>query len=375
MTQWYVFETMTGTVLREFVPSSGSWKARVNEPETVDVQLDLSDPQIAAMDWRNLGTPWKHSIAVDEGGRLYGGPIQPHDYTPGEPLQIVARGIRALTARRTVLPPAALTQPLVSADGSPNTALDTNLSGLDFGSIGRFLVWQMCQWPGSGLPIVFEDPRAGTRVRNYAAVDLKNIDEALAQLSGVERGPDFAFRLRWRPDGKLEWVMTSGTEASPLLIGPNPPQWDVNASRTSGADLAVKTNPAQMGALSWATAGRGDDKVMMSRAYDPALTNAGVPLLELVDNSHTSVEFQDTLDGYARAGLRTGGRPSEFWSFKASLLSTPWLRDFYEGDYCDIFIQDDPYLPPTPARRRILELSGDDEGLWVSITCGEAFDG
>jgi len=370
MTQWYVFETLTGEVLREIEVVSGSWTSRLNEPEALDVTLALAAEDIGD-GWKNLLTPWKHSLMVEESGRLYGGPIQPHDYSPGTPLKITASGIRSYFKKRTVLPPEARTIPLVTQEGDPNDALDTTLVGYDLGTIGRLLVAQACSWPGAGLPIVYEPVRAGTRERTYRAVELKNVDEALDQLSGVENGPDFDFRLRWKDDSHVEWALVSGTEKHPQLSADQVFVWDLSAAESAGTDLTVQVNPSAMGSLSWSSAGRGDDSVIIAQAYDPLLVDRGMPLMELVDTSHTNVSEQKTLDGWAREQLRTGKQPSEFWSFSASLRSAPWLRDYRVGDHVVVQVSDDPYIPDGSYTRRILELSGDETGQWVKITCGE----
>jgi hypothetical protein len=378
VTRWFVFETMTGTILREFEPQTGSWEARLNEAEALKVSLPLTDPILAAMDWRNLATPWKHSIAMDEGGRLSGGPILRHSYAPGSPLELIARGIRVWLSRRTILPPNAATEPLVSADGTPNFGLDTKLSGTDLGSLGRYLVWQACQWPGGRVPIVFEPARKGSRSRSYRSVELKNVDEALTQLSGVENGPDFDFRLRYKQgtsDTQVEWAMVSGTESQPRLMSELAHGWDLTAQQSSGGELDVQTDPTVMGSLSWSSAGRGNDSVLIARAYDPSLIDNGVPLLEIVDTSHTNVTVQSTLDGWAEEPLRTAKGPSEFWSFRARLDEPPRLRDYRVGDMCVVRVQGDPYVPDGEHRRRILCLSGEHGSPWVTITCGESFGG
>lgn len=375
MTQWYIFETMTGRILAEFVPSSGSWSERLNEPDSVSVTVPIYSTDEQGRDWRNLATPWKHSLAVEESGRYFGGPIQPHSHDAGsDSLQISASGVRGYFARRNVLPPEALYTSLVKADGSPEDALDTNLSGFDLGTIGKRLVEQSVAWPGGGLPIRFEPDRKGSNKRSYLAIDLKRVDEALNQLTGVVGGPDFAFVLRRASETHFEWLMKSGTETRPQLGSTDALVWDLSASDSSGSGLSVDTNPQNMCSLSWATGGRSDDRVLVSRQYDRALVDDGFPLLEAVDTSHTSVSEQATLDGWAKAPLRTGRRPAEFRSFKASLHAPPWLSEYSVGDFCELAISGDRYTPDGLYRHRILEISGDESGDWVDVTLGEVFN-
>ncbi|GAA3581023.1 hypothetical protein GCM10022198_00140 [Klugiella xanthotipulae] len=376
MTSWYIFETLSGHIITEFTPLSGSWTARLNEAETLDVSIDLGDPDEQSREWRSLGTPWKYSIAVEESGRFYGGPIQPHDWDEDSAiLKITARGIRSIFALRSVLPVEALTTDLVDATGAPNTLLDTTLKNLDLGSIGMRVIQQACTWPGSNYPIVFPPARSGTHERTYQAVTFPTVEDTLSALSGVIGGPDFDFRLRLRNPSYFEWEFLAGTQDEPRLISPDTHTWDLSAPDSAGSDLTVSTNPSSMASLSWAVGGRGDNSVLVAQAYDPLLIQDDHPLLEAVDTSRTSVSVMATLAGHAQAPLRTGRRPWEFWKFSASLRSTPFLSEYQVGDLCTLAVHDSPYIPAGEYTRRIVALSGDDTSDWVKITLGEVYDG
>lgn len=374
--QLFIFETLTGQVVAEFTPVSATGNLRVNEADSVTVTLDLEDDVVASEDWRNLGTPWKHSIAYGVGGRWMGGPIQPHDYRGDErKLELTAAGIRSIFKKRAILPREAMTTSLVRADGYPETALDTNLRGLDLGTIGKRLIQQAMSWPASNYPIQFEADRAGVNERNYAAVDLKWVSDALTQLSEVENGPDFAFDLYRVNDSRFGWRMRSGTAQTPRLISPDIFTWEVSAPDSSGYGVAVSVDPTNMASVSWGTGGRSDDQVLVAMAYSSALVDSGYPLLETVDTSRTSVSQQATLDAYAVEALRTADRPLEFRSFTFSLDRAPLLSEFSVGDLVDLVVAGDPYVADGTYRHRILELGVSLDSDWVSVTCGEAYDG
>lgn len=373
MTAWYVFETLTGRILHEFTPVSGRWTARLNEPETLDVSVSLEDQTRDGIVWRELAAPWKHSLLMEVDGRLLGGPIQPHSLKPGQPLGLTARGLRSLFARRTVLPPAAATTPLVRADGTAEPALDTVLGGLDLGSIGRALVAQACAWPGFGLPLDLEPSRAGSESRRYIGAELTTVEAALTDLSAAEAGPDFEFRLEWAGDSAVRWRMLSGSAERPELASPDVFTWDLAAADTSGDDLAVSVNPARLGSLSWVTGRGAGSSLLAARAFDPTLVDAGTPLLELVGSARASGADQTTVDRAAAEALRLGARPAEFWSFAAALDGSPRLNEYRPGDHCVLQVSSDPYIPEGSYRRRILELSGDIASDWVEATCGPAY--
>lgn len=110
-------------------------------------------------------------------------------------------------------------------------------------------------------------------------------------------------------------------------------------------------------------------------AYSSALVDSGYPLLETVDTSRTSVSQQATLDAYAVEALRTADRPLEFRSFTFSLDRAPLLSEFSVGDLVDLVVAGDPYVADGTYRHRILELGVSLDSDWVSVTCGEAYDG
>lgn len=85
------------------------------------------------------------------------------------------------------------------------------LNGYDLGTIGKKLVEQACQWPGwDDLPIVFPPDRAGSHTRTYPAIERKNLDSALSDLSGVANGPDFRFQLERIGSDFYQWRFDLG---------------------------------------------------------------------------------------------------------------------------------------------------------------------
>lgn len=377
MTRWFVFDTLTGTELTDFTAKADStWSVRANEAEDVQVTIPLTDPRMRALDWQNLAAEWKSSIAVEEHGRFYGGPIQPHTYDGDkDELKLTAKGLWKYFDHRKVLPPAAEFTSLVLPSGLPDPSLDTNLSGLDYGTIAKRIVQQACAWPGANLPIVYQDDRAGTRIRNYPAVDLKEVGTVLAQLTEVINGPDIRFQLRRRDATHFEWFMETGTETQPRLQSPIVQTWDLGAEALASTNLSVTSDPSEMADVSWAAGGRNDDRVLMAMARSTKLRDAGYPLLELADTSHSDVVLQATLDDYAAEGLRTGYLPAKFWTFKVRADRKPYLADYSVGDLVDVTVARSGYLKPRPYRRRIAALSGDAKGDWITITTGAIYDG
>lgn len=376
----YIFETRGGRMVTEFEPLDVKWNAATNAAEDVTVTIDLRNAVEAARDWRSLATPWKHSIAIDTGTRVLGGPILPSTMTDDDgKLQIVARGVVVLFDRFPILPVAVLTRPedqrLTLPNGLPDPAVDTTLSGLDYGTIGKRLIQQALAWPGGAdLPIVFQDDRTGSREKTYPAVDMKKVGDALVDLSKLENGCDFRFQLRWRDDTRLEWFFETGTEQTPRLQSPDISAWEVG----DGSGLKVETNPSRMASIVWSIAGRSSDIVLARMRYESALIDHGFPLLFTDSGVSPTASDPTTLDSRNVEALRTAAKPWEFWSFSISAADAGAFN-VREGDYLDVIVTADAnvsggFVAAGTYRRRVAALSG-TLGDWVTITCGEVYDG
>jgi hypothetical protein len=372
----YIFETRGGALLNEVEPSDLQWSENANQAETVDATFDLNSVVEGSRDWRNLGTAWKHSMAVDVNGRVLGGPILPHDFGAERgTLKLTARGLRVAFARRSILPVAALTQPLTLPSGEPDTSLDSTWSGYDLGTIAKKIGQQACAWPGwSDIPIVWPADRAGTRERTYPAIERNNVDDAWSDLSKVQGGPDIRLRLAWDgPDG-FQWLFESGTEAQPRLQGSDVFAWEVG----QGSGLTVRTNPTRMGSLAWSQGGRASDTALVRSLYDPALVDHGFPLLELETDASSNTVLPETLDAWNAEALRTAAKPWEFWSFNIRADRSPFPYEYGPGSLIDVIVTEDApvaggYVPPGRYRRRIAGLSGAISD-WITVTCGEVYD-
>src|SRR5690606_30618951 len=108
------------------------------------------------------------------------------------------------------------------------------------------------------------------------------------------------------------WVFETGSVGKPVLASATTHLWDISRPESVAFGLHIDQDANDLASLAWATGGREDDTVVVSRSYDPALIDAGYPLLETSDTSHSSVSRQATLDGHTAALLDS--RPFETWS-------------------------------------------------------------
>ncbi|WP_295851167.1 hypothetical protein [uncultured Microbacterium sp.] len=402
VTRFYVFETRGGALLEEIEPSEFDWQEQSNTAETIN--MTFVD---GVRGWRNLFTPWKHSIAVDIGGHLLGGPILPQNFERDRgTLRVTARGFIHMLNGVPVLPPPPEALSDVAADwlspgGMPATGFDTTVSGVDHGTIGARLVQQACLWPGwTDIAIRFHSDRPGTRQQSYAAVERKKVGPALKDLSNQENGPDIRIRLERTGSDSFGWVYESGTEAQPRLQGEAPLTWEPN----DVAGVGVQLDPSRMGSVSWAAAGRSSDVTLLRMMYDPWLVDNGFPLLHLDADVSTSTKESGTLDSANVEALRTARKPWEFWSFDAPMDSSPFPFEYGCGDLAELFLSEqqqiklglltgpgtltgpgvvtggtsiDPiydYLPAGSYTRRIVGLSGSSRSEFIEVTCGATYD-
>ncbi|MDY0830730.1 hypothetical protein SK224_16465 [Microbacterium sp. BG28] len=397
-TRFYVFETRGGALITEVEPSDYDWSERSNTSETVNMRF-VDRPE----EWRNLFTPWKHSIAVDAGGHLLGGPILPIGLDGDkEELSVTARGFLTLLGTRKVLPLAALTQP-IAPDGIPDPSMDTIIGGVDHGTIGSRLVQQACTWPGwTDIPISYHPDRAGTRSESYKAVQGKRVNAALADLTKQKDGPDIRIQLVRLSEDQFGWVYQSGTEEQPRLQGDVPLEWE--ALEVSG--LGIDVDPSRMGSMFWSTGGRDLDKVVVRGLYDPYLVDRGFPLMELDSDASTSTSDATTLDSWNAELARTARSPWDFWQFRVPMSQSPLPYEYGCGDLATVYLSpqqqhrlgllssphllsgvnvlsggsesfDVPgFLPARPYTRRIAGMSGSSRARgFISLTFAEAYDG
>jgi hypothetical protein len=372
----FVFETRGGALLEEVTPIDLDWSETANQAETVTPTFDLTSVTEGRRGWRNLGAAWKHSIAIDVGGRYLGGPIMPH-YFDGDKgrLRITARGGRQLFTRRSILPLAAMPpRSFTLPDGTPDTSLDTTFAGFDLGTIAKKIGQQACTWPGADdLPIVWPEDRAGSHEQTYPAVDRKKVEAAWTDLSKRENGPDLRLSLERNGSG-FQWRFASGTEEKPRLEGAEAFAWDLG----NGSSISVQTNPTLMGSLAWSQSGRVADTTLVRALYDPLLVDHGYPLLEVETDASSSITEAETLDSLNVEAMRTAGKPWEFWSFKVPTNREPYPFEYGPGSLIEVIVTESTevrgrYIAPGRYTRRIAGLSG-DLGDWITITCGETYD-
>lgn len=357
-------ETLTGEPVTELDFSGLAWSTGVCRADEVTVTL----PGYTGQAWWQYLVPRKYTLSVSEDdGRvraagILGIPEGDDDRDGIHHVIMPGRGPESLYERRRILPYPYW--PLVDAAGFPITARDTTIEGVEYGTMMKYLLLQAMDHPGGGLPVVFELDRAGTREKSWTAVEGKPVQDAIQDISELEGGVEWDWVPQLDEHDRLSWAFITGRDASQEITSAFWHTWQSGGEEPDLRDLKPKISPELMCSTAIFTGGKEDDRVMVARAHSSTLIDAGIPLIEEWDSSHSSVSRQSTLDSWARRRLAEGQAPVQYWSFDVRAERAVGLR---HGDWCTIEVADHWMIPDGSYPRRILDVSGGVDDDWRGV--------
>ena len=123
---------------------------------------------------------------------------------------------------------------------------------------------------------------------------------------------------------------------------------------------------------SWARGGSQDDATLIAHHHDRWLEEAGWPLLQGADTSHSTVSEIKTLSDYARSATIMRSRSTEVVSIQMRRLDEAGYQlgdKVVPGDHISLRV-DSPYLGSKVLRLKVLELTG-DASEWITVSCRE----
>lgn len=362
MVKWLIGDLLTGKRIQTLQVVSGSWSEVLNGAGDISCTATLKDPVVARLGLRESAIPAKAFLAAVEGDTvLQAGPIWAHDWDANtQHLTLTGAGMWSYFDHRVLLPVLAGRLP---SDPATDTNLISSLQG-----IARAMVAQAQTWTNGNVPVILPTAIAGTNERNEAGANLAIVGERLRQLTQVQGGPDIMFTPRFNAarDG-IEWVMRIGIPDVPLLSSVQEVVFNVGLPESSVSNMRVNVNGTRIGSQAFAAGGRQSDEALTTVSTDSALTDAGFPLLELVDSSHSTVNEAGTLQAYSDELVLKGRKPVQTWSFDHAVASRPYLGSFNAGDFAKVKVTGDPYIQDGPYRLRVLSRSGDAVGRKVHL--------
>lgn len=376
VTRAQVADLVTGDRIQTLPTSEVKWERRILTPEQMTVSLTLAPRAHQLLDLRNSTVEAKTALAIVDGDTVLGaGPIWEREYddTTGR-WSGTAEGIWSLLEHAHVLPESVTSMPLLvpsgDDEGEPNPAVATTFTASTWPQIVQGLLAQRAARPGGTLPLEFGPAGTGAHDKSYEASAFKTIGEALTDLTRLVDGPEIEFTPQI-VDNKLRWLVRVGDDAQPQIQSVTQHLFDFTPRNRSVRALRVRSSGRGLASELWGTGGRQAAKALFSRAWSPALVDAGFPRMEAVSSSHSTVVEQDTLDRYTERDLAQASAPLEWWSFEFHADRRPRLTDVSVGDLCTVRLKGNRYLPDGEYERRIVAMSGTSKSRWVRVTTDE----
>lgn len=380
---YQAFNFVTGAIIQDLpVMEGASWSLALNKADSIEVKLDLKDPQTRSLDPINLTEPRKTGIvaSTDAGVPIAWGRIDPKRSwnDPTRVLSVPVSGAWSYWDNCIIGTSSARTAAIISG-GSANPALDVTVVGVSLATVGKRLMQQRLGWPGATMPFTFPDDEALSGAsETYPFINYKTIGSALTDLTQRNNGPDFDFVATYNASASaLTYPVRMGTNANPQL-GTYLGAWSAGQHGSQTDDLQIEDDFADFATAVWMSSqgqdSRGNSVTLASRALNDGLIVAGYPPEDYVDTTHSDVSVQSTLDGYATENLiyaskyqRSFTATIRVWRQDGSMVAPSPLAA-RPGDFIDLDFESHPFVGSMRVPCRILSLSGDEVGDQVKVS-------
>lgn len=373
MPRWVVGELLTGQITAELDVSSGKWARVLNGAGSVSSTVPLTSSYDSSgkriLDLRLHTSQWRSFIAsIDvESGRVHeAGPIfgRPYNADTGQ-VEIAGAGMWAYLYRRV------LARPLLPGQRLPDVSLDfMPTDGLSKGTIVKRMLELMASHPYGALPIDLPPDSPGSTERHYPGHDGALIGDRVKQMTEVLNGPDVMFEPYLFDDEHIRWNARIGTEEDPYVHSSGKETFQYSAPRSPASGLTTQEDSSRLTTRDFELGGGQTDEVLAGMAENTSLLERGWPLLESVVN-RSSVSELSTLDDYAAERVVLGERPTELWTLKFSPRERPFVQAYNVGDFSQLKIKNDLWIPDGDYDVRIVGMSGDELDNEVGVTFQE----
>ncbi len=367
-----VYDTVTGRKLSSLPAASWSWRRRLSGSGSLSVRVEYTE-MLRRRDLRNELAPWRTTLAVvDSRTRrvVAAGVVYQRRWDEDEHvLDVVCADLWDLLKLRLVLPPeldSYSSGSVLGGDQKYTPPWSLTLTG-SLADIARDLVETTLQ--AGELPVILPPRVGGESTRTYQVPDFATVASRLSDLTKVIAGPEMLFQPRL-VDGSTSIVWHMLTGSPELRVSTH--RWDLRRRALPLVSVTVDEDASDMISDSWARGGAQDDATLVAHHHDMWLEDAGWPLLQGADKSHSSVSEVSTLEAYAQAATVMRSQSMEVVSIRARRLDEAGCAlgdDVTPGDHIHLRL-DSPYLGRTMIPLKALEVAG-DEGEWVTVACRE----
>ena len=281
-----------------------SWSDSINEDGSVSATLPLyADP--------DLLRPYGSVLAAVSGDRVLHAGYVTQAQRSGQSWLVSGGGGGTILEKRLVLNHRLASSwrdgyVLVDEEnpaGDWPLALRGSYSDLVSGLLSETIKW-------GSLPIVPAPLEGGRHERSYCSYDLATVRQRIAEIGELEDGPE----IRFDPEiggGRLSFRQRT----SPEIVDS---RWRWNAE-VPGSPVALGDMDADGSAMCsqcFAAGGKDEDRLLVARASSSRLTEAGWPVTQVADTSHSSVSELPTLQSYARAAVLVGDDQQRTWGLR-----------------------------------------------------------
>jgi PKD repeat protein len=379
--RWFIGDWLTGAINYD-LPATGSssWGRDLTSGDKVHIEVLADSLEAQALDLYDIARVRKSMIGVAVGQFVLAcTPLETTQWNESTATFILdgSGGLRDWLKARVVT---------AYDSAHPQTEVikqTITYKDISLGTIAKRLVQAAnSRDPGTGLPIVYGSDVAdpGT-TRTYNASDLSSVEERIEELTNVINGPDIDFQPTYVDESgsAIQWLMRTGTPTQPMLYTGNQVVFLAGVADSGIKDITLTTSGTTEVSRAWLSSGfmqSGDADLadpahpyLWTEQYLPDLIESGWALWEDVDTSHTDVVLQGTLDAYGEQTVTAGVRPMVTLSFSANMNVQPFIGSYILGDWVTVRIRGSRFIPNKDYTYRVISISGDANGQWVSIQC------
>lgn len=358
------YDTRTGRVLYNVeMDSEPEWTTQINDPGSWKITVPLEGGASTAR-VREWAVPWHISIAIVRGQGIQtdavcqAGPILPYSPDPKETrLTLGGKGFWELLNRR-VLHNRSWSPTALITDVSADVTFTDSLSNIAWKIVSECTNYQ--NRPGSDLPV--DLPAAfgsDGNTRTYHGYDIAFAGIRLQELTQVDKGPDVLFEPYISVTNGVRYIRHRMLVGNPYITQPGVPlTFDYGSNLVQ---LTIAGDGSNLANTAFVKGAGNEAGLVYGYATSTTLTDLGWPMLDMVDNNHSSEAIQATLKSWAAADVALYSNQPEQWTATVLADTDPRWGTYTPGSYVTYNVIDHHWLRNGMYNWRIIGVSNGPE--------------